>query len=349
MNSTLATNSTSTSIVPFLQSLLKTFNFYASFFILVPGLLLNILTFAIFLRAKFWRQTTMGYYYSVSSALSIFAVCIGLINYFPAAYNNDFQFSNDAMCKIMWFVRTQSVFGQGYFQIFITLDLTLNTLYFRKFGFLKRIKTLAAITIALEIIVMFSNSVHMARFIKRTPNGVDDNGTVTFQTSCVLTNSLLILFDFEAVTARIVPSLANFSMSVIIIRALIRSRRNVNRQRSISSKDLYFAYSLIAQNAIFFVLTLPHLLFSSMQLVNAFLLPNSDFVNTINLLYSLGSWGNFTYEAIPFFMNLGFNKLFRSELFIFIGFKKSQVGATTRTHFGDNLPTTHHGIRTVAT
>jgi hypothetical protein len=55
-----------------------------------------------------------------------------------------------------------------------------------------------------------------------------------------------------------------------------------------------------------------------MQLVNAFLLPDLDFVNTINLLYSLGSWGNFTYEAIPFFMNLGFNKLFRTELFTLI-------------------------------
>jgi hypothetical protein len=76
-----------------------------------------------------------------------------------------------------------------------------------------------------------------------------------------------------------------------------------------------------------------------MQLVNTFLLPSSDFGNTIDLLYSLGSWGSYAFEAIPFFMNLGFNKLFRSELFILIGFRQLRVAAAHGTHLGDNYVT----------
>jgi hypothetical protein len=93
MNVSVATNasaSPSTSIVPYLQSLLKSFNLYASIALLFPGLLLNTLTLAVFLRAKFWKKTTMGFFfYSVSSAFSLCAVVVGVLNFFPAVFNND--------------------------------------------------------------------------------------------------------------------------------------------------------------------------------------------------------------------------------------------------------------------
>jgi hypothetical protein len=333
MNSTVISNTTAAptaaSIVPSLQSLLKTFNFYMSILVLFPGLVLNICTFVIFLRPKFWKRTTMGYYYSVSAALSTAAVCVGILNFFPAVYNNDLQLKSDFMCKLIWLARCQVIYGSGYFQILITLDLTLNTLYYRRFTFLTKVKVLAAMTFVIEALVAVSNSVHWGRYLKYTPNGVN-NGTVTYLTTCTMTSDLLITFSFEAILDRVIPSLSNLTMSFLIIRALIRSKRNMNR--TISAKELHFAYSLIAQNVIFFIITLPHVILSGMQLVNTFVQPTSDYANVINVIYSFGSWGNYVFESIPFLMNLGFNKLFRAEVFSILGVRGSRVGFTATTN-----------------
>jgi hypothetical protein len=78
----------SPSIVPYLQALLNRFNLYATLLVLVPGLFLNILTFLVFLRKKFWKRTTMGFFFSVSSILSVGCCAIGILSFLPAAFNH---------------------------------------------------------------------------------------------------------------------------------------------------------------------------------------------------------------------------------------------------------------------
>jgi hypothetical protein len=81
-----------------------------------------------------------------------------------------------------------------------------------------------------------------------------------------------------------------------------------------SSKDKNFAVSLIAQNFIFTIFTTPFVILSIMDVSVIISNVSSDFGTTVQTVLALGAWFSYVLEATLFFMNLGFNKLFRSEL-----------------------------------
>lgn len=56
--------------IPTLALISKRLNFWGVWTILVPGVILNFVSAGIFLRKRFWKNTTMGYYYSVQPLMS---------------------------------------------------------------------------------------------------------------------------------------------------------------------------------------------------------------------------------------------------------------------------------------
>jgi hypothetical protein len=206
-------------------------------------------------------------------------------------------------------VQSHVIHQSGYFQIVITLDRTLNTLYYKRFPFLTKIRNLIFLTVTVVVLVAISNLFQWWRYLRYVPLSKDINGTVTYLVQCTMTGDLLNVFSLQAVIGRMAPSILNLAMN-----CLIRSKRNVSSSNRISSKEFYFAYSLIAQNIIFFIVTLPHVVLSVIQIVNTFTIPTSQYATVIDTILSLGSWGNYVFEAIPFFMNLTFNKIFRNEV-----------------------------------
>jgi hypothetical protein len=104
-------------------------------------------------------------------------------------------------------------------------------------------------------------------------------------------------------------------MNLIIINALIKSkRRTTSSERKISSKEVHFAVSIVAQNFIYFISISPYTVLAAIQLRNVFAAPSAEYVNQINTLYSFAILLIYIYESLPFFINLAFNKLFRSEV-----------------------------------
>jgi hypothetical protein len=313
-----------------LQATLKVFELYSSIFVLIPSLILSSFTLVVFTRKRFWHNTTMGFYYSTSTLMSIFAIIVGLLVFFPPAFGYDLHFQSDNVCKLLWILRPQAIFGAGYFQILITLDRTLNSIYYNRFPFLKKIKNLVLITLAIEVAVAVGNAIEWFRFRKYTPVVVANNGAnstqTTYTVSCTLTTDMLTAYNFEAIFSRVIPSVVNLCLNLIIIRVLLKSRRNVaNHDRSkgnsgggggggLSVKDKQFTYSLIAQNFIFTVVTMPHVVLSGMQIREQFNEPGSPNALLVNVMFSFGVWCSHAFEALPFLMNLGFNKMFRAEL-----------------------------------
>jgi hypothetical protein len=51
-----------------------------------------------------------------------------------------------------------------------------------------------------------------------------------------------------------------------------------------------------------------------MQVVSSFSEPGSAYATELTVILTFGVWFNYAYESVIFFLNLGFNKLFRSEL-----------------------------------
>ncbi len=330
MNSTSAILTHPMSRIAYLQQAVQIFEFYTTIFVLVPGLILSVLTFFVFMRKRFWENSnTMGFYFATSALLGILATVMGILAFFSASFGNDFHLKSEFVCKLFWVLRPQVIFGAAYFQIFITVDRTLNTLYYNRFQFLKKTKNLVIVTIMIEVAVAFGNVIEWWRFWKYTPTKSSASNETSIVMTCTLPNDLLLAYNLEAILSRIVPSLVNLILNGIIINALFKSKRNVNQRREsrISSRDAHFAYSLIAQNFIYTIVTLPHVVLSSMQMEALMNHPGSDYANEVNVMFNFGVWCSHAFEAMPFFMNLGFNKLFRAEL-AFVFFKGPAASGT---------------------
>jgi hypothetical protein len=331
MNVLNTTNGTTptvlSSIVPLLQSILKGVNLYGAFCILIPGVILNVITLLVFLRKRFWTRTTMGFFYSVSSGLSAGLGFIGIIAFLPAGYGNDWQLLSSGLCGLIWQIRVFFGFASCYFKILITVNLTLSTVYINKFPALQKIKNLAIITAVMFSLLIISNSVHWLRFLKYTPV-LQTNTTTTYTVTCVLASDIQTVYLFEGILSRYVPAGLNFIMNFIIIRALVKSKRSTNTDHKISSKEVNFAVSLIAINFMFVLSILPYTVLAALQIRNVFVNPAADYVNTVNSLYSFGIWLTYIYESSDFFMNLGFNKLFRSELRVILDQRSGTTGNT---------------------
>lgn len=55
-----------TQLTPFLTNLNNSLNYWLPFVVLMPGWVLNLFTASVFMRKKFWKNTSsMGYYYSL--------------------------------------------------------------------------------------------------------------------------------------------------------------------------------------------------------------------------------------------------------------------------------------------
>lgn len=193
----------------------------------------------------------------------------------------------------MWFARVHVIYGSGYFTIFITLDRTLNSLYFNRIPFLKKYRNILLVTLGIQVGVVLINLLQWWRYLARPA-------------SCLLSSILTTIFSFEAILSRILPSACNMFMNVIIIRALVRSKQAVSTTNQISKKEYYFAISLISHNCFFFLITFPLVVISGIQISLG--LKNqtgTPYGQKVAVWFNLASWGSFVYEALsPFWMNL---------------------------------------------
>ncbi len=78
-------------VLPSLQATYKTMNFYCTIFILFPAWVLNFVTACVFMRKQFWKNSTMGYYYTVYPLTCNLVVTIGILNFFPAAFKHIYR------------------------------------------------------------------------------------------------------------------------------------------------------------------------------------------------------------------------------------------------------------------
>ena len=76
------------------------------------------------------------------------------------------------------------------------------------------------------------------------------NETIT-QTSvtCEADNDIVAVLGFFGFLGRFVPFIVNIIMNLILIMGVIKSKKNVNRENRISTKDKTFTYFLILLNA----------------------------------------------------------------------------------------------------
>jgi hypothetical protein len=262
----------------------------------------------------------MGIYYGTSTALSALCNIVGILAFLPAAFKNDLALKSNLTCELIWLARNQAIGGVAYHQMLITTDLTLNTLYFNRFLFLKRWQNVSVLVFAVQVAVAVSDSGQLWRFVKSTPvtSELKTTNQTAYSLSCTLPPIEVVVTGFTTILNRIIPAVFNTCMSIVIIQSLVRSKRNVDPTKKISPKMINFAVSLVAQNVIFIAMATPTAIVSALQISNTLTEATGDYVNYINVLYSFCVWGSYSYEALPFFMNLVFNRCFRNEIYMIV-------------------------------
>jgi hypothetical protein len=259
----------------------------------------------------------MGFYYGTRVLLSTLSNAIGILAFLPPTFNNDLSLKSGLLCQIMWQARLQLIAGVTYHQTLITVDLMLNTLYINRFLFLKKWQNLAFMCVAIQVGVALSNMAQWWRYIKSTPVVTESNSTnvTTFSLSCSAPPTQALVNSFVSIINRIAPAICNTCMSVVIIYCLVKSKRHVDSSKNLPKRLITFAISLIAQNAVYFIMVTPHAVSSALQIRNTLTGQTGSFVNLTGALNNLFIWGVYSYEAFPFFLNLAFNRLFREEIF----------------------------------
>lgn len=275
-------------LVANLQAALKVVHFYGSIFIIIPGLILNTFTFCVFLRKRFWKRTTMGFYFSIHALFSALADAVGLLAFLPAAFSYDLAAINDWSCRIIWYLRTQVLQYSGYFDLFITIDRTVNVLYPRRFTFLTKLKNLTLISVILWVVLMLVNLFQWWRYIAVSATG---------SRSCAISTTLSAAQGFVSLIARVVPGVSSFVMNILMMRSLFKSKSQMRsregREGALSKKEYSFAVSLISMNFILIVLTLPNSILNMVLIINLFVTFPSEFISLVNIIYSYSSWGNY--------------------------------------------------------
>lgn len=304
-----------------LSKTFHTFNFYACLFILFPGLIFNIVAFVVyFTRKKLWQQTSMGLYYSTLSVISAFAVCVAIIDFFPDSFNQDLKLKSKALCQIIWLARNQAIYTSGYFSILVTLDRTVTIMYANRVRFFTRTKNVLTLTL---LIVLFVAALVTPSWWRYLSISIDEsNQTIV---SCILDPLPNDIFLIESILARILPSVCNVSMNIIIIRKFFKSKRSVTvwsetmrrPSGSLSTRDYWFVYTLIIQNFTFFILTFPYVIASGVAIYQTFISISSDQAQFARIIQSFCVWGNYTYVSVDRILSIAmfysFKNLFTGQ------------------------------------
>lgn len=133
----------------------------------------------------------------------------------------------------------------------------------------------------------------------RVTTVVTNNKTIYIK-SCTGSLQTLMISAFVGFFSRILPTVCNTTMNVMIIRTLIKSKSRVRNSmssssRAISRKELNFAYNLIAQNILFVACTIWNTILNIIFIYSYFATVSTNFSTMIVLLQGVCSWGSYLY------------------------------------------------------
>lgn len=286
MNTTVWSNSSMSPVVPnvsiFVRSLpqmrliYQRMLYWVPLTVLLPGIVLNTLMACVFTRKRFWKNTTMGFYYTVHPICSNIALVslyilfhqtlnynlnilkiVGMVAFLPSALGINLT-SDLISCNFLISMRVVSIVGVEYFTVMMTIDRMVNILYPRRFPWLSKTRNLFKMTIGVYIVVfIYGFATQSLRSMTYTYVTVNNTTQVATATCNYLSNTVAASVNVSVCLVRVGGFVIIQIANTFIVRRLVVSKRVLrssnltpgNNQR-ISSKEFYFCMSLMAYNLI---------------------------------------------------------------------------------------------------
>lgn len=292
------------------------FNWVMNIITVLMGLIGHVITFIVFSRSSF-RKNSISIYCCVLAIFDSNILSHAVMNLIILINGYSAAFSSDIACKLYAYI--MYAFGSipGWILIAFSIDKLLSLR--RLTGTMKRPIFHYSIITAIVLIHLM---LYIMIPIYLRPVFIPGYGVICDASTLSFSETLNIVYMAES---SIIPFIIMFITSIITIKLLWKSRRQVemvgnlsSQQNKRKSRDRMFALTSLTFNILFIVLKMPLLI----CLTIGFAFLNNYVLEVAILLYFL----NF---SIGFFVHFVSNSLFRRELFILFRIRKPVVSSTS--------------------
>lgn len=228
------------SFANYIQSLSKSVNLYFSATVVPIGIMLNVVTIAIFTSKRLNKNTNMGMFYISLAIYDILALfnSILFIQLLPSLSINLIN-TSDFCCKFISLWRRTVIQCPSWMQVLITLDRLRSVCFPNKLKLMEKKSKVLSIIPSIFIVVCVINMTHMG-FFKRelfsTTKRFDNQTNITLNqttitVSCAASSAIVTLTDVMNVLMRsYIPFVVMLSMNIQLTRTFIKSRKKSSRQ-----------------------------------------------------------------------------------------------------------------------
>ena len=351
-------------------------NFYMIMILFPVGIVLNLIQLYVFSKKTLNSKTNMGSMHALLSFFNLFALVnsILLTQLLPFLKVDIKNYTNFG-CKLLSFTQRISLDIPSFQQVLITFQFYLSIKHPLKFIALQNSRKNYLVVIALMIIFAMAENIEYF-FYELTltySNITSDVANVTLNTtlnssniqpsmSDYLTYNYICYSSFYLTISAGISSLLlrNFIpfgimlvLNILIIVHVYQNHLKLNKSYKARGHKHFFL-SIMSINALFFVLYLPWSIAQIIVFVQYFFTARStteSISEGVLFFYNIGWSISYLNYMFPFFVYLGFNRLFRKELFQIVRYvngEKSSTVADTRTINKSNNKSTNKSNRSTA-
>ena len=285
--------------------------YWITLVVIIIGLLGNILTFMVFSRKKF-RKNSISVYCRALAIFDSFIVYIAVVLFYFVFYKTFIARLSDSMCKFYFYVKLAFSSIPGWILIAFSIDKIINL---RKVS--NRMKRPIVHYWIIVAIVLFNLLLYIEVpiFIERVP----------IKTILLCDTNYLWFSDALNIKFLIEGSLLPFFILCVSSLYTIKLLRDSRRQLAIigrlmnrrKKREIKFAITSLVFNILFILLKIPLLICSIIGYHE---------VNYLVLQFAYLCF--FTYFSMGFFIHFASNSLFRSELILMLRFRKPHKRTT---------------------
>jgi hypothetical protein len=293
-------------------------NAISSNFVLVSssiGIPLNLLSILVSLRLMN-KKTNMGFLYIFQSLADIitFLVMLLLVRSTPLVFPYVLENQSNFMCKLLRYLRRYPLHISSWMPVIITFDRLIFVLYDHdeRFNFMKKKSTLACIILLVSFIIAILD---IPNFFFYLPDQISAQCTAPF--------GIILSTDLISISLRTyIPFVLMIIFNIIMIRKILSTSQKANfKQSSLRGKEYQFTLAVMSFDVYFLITNFPlsvfYIVFDVNYYSGAFSV-DPEFGAYFNMLFYVFVDISFIEQTFSFFMNLGFNKLFRKELLLMI-------------------------------
>lgn len=232
----MAANTTSSSMIPYLNFITRELNRYIPIPLLVLGTIGNILNILVFTRPLL-RTNPCSLYFVSGSTVNFLSLYVGLITPFLGLYGLDPTQTSNALCKIRFYLRFTSITLSTWFILFACIDRFLSSctnVTFRSWSSLKIAKRVILIATIIGFICPYTQVLFCC--------SISSKNVCTFSNSICRTGVDITLL---LCNSGIPPALMVLISTLTIQNIKFLNRINIRHRRSVQLSRILLVQVII--------------------------------------------------------------------------------------------------------